>query len=193
MSTALISCALLAVCLWGADIKAADWPRFRGPNGSGVADTSGLPTEFGAGKNLVWKTPLPPGHSSPVLSETRIFLTAWEGDSLFTYCLNRADGRILWRRQCPRSRKEPLDKRNSPASPSPVTDGKNVYVFFADFGLVSYRADGRERWRRPLGPFHNVYGMGASPILADDKVVLVCDQGADSFVIAVGKNDGRVR
>src|SRR5205814_4962010 len=104
----------------------------------------------------------------------------------YTYSIDRADGKIRWRRECPRDRREPLDKRNNPASPSPVIDGENIYVFFGDYGLVSYAADGRERWRAPLGPFRNVYGMGASPILAGDSVILVCDQGVGSFVIAVG-------
>ncbi len=59
--------------------------------------------------------------------------------------------------------------------------------------MVSYGFDGNERWRLPLGPFHNVYGMGASPVVAGDKVVLVCDQSTGSFIIAIGKDDGRVR
>ena len=66
-------------------------------------------------------------------------------------------------------------------------------MFFADFGLISYDMDGRERWRLPLGPFNNLYGMGASPVLVDDVVVLACDQNTDSFIVAVGQRDGRVR
>lgn len=172
---------------------ASDWPRFRGPNGSGVAETTGLPAEFGPAKNVLWKTALPPGHSSPILSGDRIFLTAFEGETLLTIALDRATGKVLWRRECPRVRKEAVDKRNSPASPSPVSDGRNVYVFFGDFGLISYGFDGNERWRLPLGPFNNVYGMGASPVLAGDTLVLVCDQASGSFVIAVGKDDGKMR
>ena len=90
----------LTLCAWGAD-----WDRFRGPNGSGVSDSTGLPSEFGPQKNLIWKTTLPPGHSSPVLSGDRIFITAYEGDKLFTFSLDRASGKILWRREAPRSRK----------------------------------------------------------------------------------------
>lgn len=52
---------------------AQDWPRFRGPNGSGVATGGSLPVEFGPERHLVWKTPLPPGHSSPVVSSNRVF------------------------------------------------------------------------------------------------------------------------
>ena len=176
-----------------ASVRAADWPRFRGSNGSGVADAAGLPDKFGPASNVVWKTALPLGHSSPVLSGDRIFLTGADDGKLYTFCLSRETGRILWRRECPRSRSEALDKRNTAASPTAATDGKNVYVFFGDFGLISYGFDGNERWRLPLGPFHNVYGMGGSPIVAGDKVILICDQSWDSFAIAVGKDDGVVK
>jgi outer membrane protein assembly factor BamB len=156
-------------------------------------ESTALPETFGPGRNVVWKTVLPLGHSSPILAGDRVFLTAVDHDKLSTFCLNRADGKILWRRECPRNRSEPLDKLNTAASPTPASDGKNVYVFFGDFGLISYGFDGDERWRVPLGPFRNVYGMGGSPIVAGDQVILVCDQSVDSFVIAVGKDDGRVR
>jgi outer membrane protein assembly factor BamB len=188
MRALIVSLALL-VCV---PSRGGDWPRFRGPNGSGVADTTGLPEKFGPDRNLVWKTPLPLGHSSPVLTGDRIFLTGVDHDKLFTFCLSRETGKILWRRECPRNRSENLDQRNTAASPTAVTDGKNVYVFFGDFGLISYGFDGNERWRTPLGPFRNIYGMGASPILAGDKVILVCDQSYDSFAMAIGKDDGKI-
>src|ERR1700719_1154955 len=98
----------------------ADWDRFRGPNGSGVFEAKGLPTEFGVDKNMRWRVALPPGHSSPILVGDRIFLTAFEGEKLLTFSLDRATGKILWRREAPRARKEDLDKRNSPASPSAI-------------------------------------------------------------------------
>lgn len=183
----------LAVLLAFATAQAADWPRFRGPNGSGVTDTSELPAQFAPGKNMLWKTPLPFGHSSPVLSGDRLFLTGIEDGKLYTICLDRDTGKILWRRECPRLRKEVLDSRNSPASPTPAADGKAIYVFFCDFGMVSYDYSGTERWRAPLGPFRNIYGMGVSPIVVDDKVILVCDQSQGSFIVALGKDDGKVR
>ena len=86
-----------------------------------------------------------------------------------------------------------LDNRNGPAGPTPVTDGTNVYVFFADYGLLSCDMNGKERWHVPLGPFNNLYGMGASPVLVGDVVVLACDQNTDSFIIAVAQRDGRMR
>jgi outer membrane protein assembly factor BamB len=169
------------------------WSRFRGPNGSGISTSTRLPAEFGPDTNVVWKTELPFGHSSPALTLERIFLTAARGERLVTICLDRKTGRILWEREAPRSRVEKLDTRNGPAGPTPATDGTNVYVFFADFGLLSYDINGRERWRVPLGPFNNLYGMGASPVLVDDAVVLACDQNTDSFILSVAQRDGRVR
>ena len=173
--------------------RAEDWSQFRGPNGTGISSSKGLPVEFGAQKNLVWKTDLPAGHSSPVLGRTRIFLTAFEDNKLWTICLDRQSGKLLWKREVPRSRTDRLLKPNNPASPSPVTDGENVYAFFQDFGLVAYRADGAEMWRLPLGPFNSQWGMGASPILSGDKVILACDQDTNSFLIAVDKKSGRVK
>ena len=175
-----------------------DWTQFRGPNGTGVSLTTGLPQEFGPNKNVVWKTELPPGHSSPVLTRDRIFVTAFtkEKDThkLFVICLDRQTGKILWQREVPRNRDGRLQNPNSPASPSPVTDGSNVYVFFQEFGLISFDRAGKERWKLPLGPFNMFFGFGASPILVDDKVILPVDQDSpSSYLIAVDKNSGRVR
>jgi len=152
-----------------------------------------LPVEFGPTKNVVWKTLLPPGHSSPVLTNDRIFLTGYGEKELLVLCLDRGTGKILWQRKLDRPRKEELHKANSPASPSPVTDGKQVYAFFTDFGLVAFDLEGREQWRLPLGPFNNPFGLSASPILAEDKVLMICDQESGSFFVAVDKNTGKVK
>ncbi len=191
-----LSIAALVVVASGRILMAAadtDWSRFRGPNGSGTVETGALPTEFGPALNVVWKTPLPPGHSSPILAKDRILITALDGDTLVTFSLDRATGRIVWRREAPRPHVLKIDKRNHPASPSPATDGDNVYVFFQDFGLLAYDRDGKERWRMPLGPFDNAYGKGSSPVVVGDQLVLVCDQSNGSYMIAVDKNSGRLR
>jgi outer membrane protein assembly factor BamB len=189
MSLLRLAAALLAVT---GMLPAADWPMFRGPNALGVSDATNLPVEFGPDKNVVWKTSLPPGHSSPVLSADRIYLTAIEDEKLFVFCLDRATGRIVWRREAPRSRKQKLHKSNNPAAPSIATDGRNAFAFFADFGLVSYGPDGEERWRVPLGPFNTAFGMGASPVLANGKVIQACDAETGSFLVAVDQKAGHV-
>ena len=183
---------VLAIMATFSPLVAADWLQFRGPNGSGVAEAASPPVEFGGSEAVVWSTPLPSGHSSPVLAGEHVFLTGAEGEDLLTICLRRSDGTVLWRRVAPRSRISDLNRLNHPASPSPASDGENVYVFFGDYGLLSYDREGNERWRLPLGPFDNWMGMASSPIVAGANVVLVCDQDRGSFMIAVDRNTGRV-
>lgn len=127
-----------------------------------------------------------------MVTADRIFLTASEGDKLLTFALDRKTGKVLWRRDAARARHLPIYKANDAASPSPVSDGKNVFVFFAELGLISYRPDGKERWRVPLGPFNSFYGMGGSPVLDGNTLVMVCDQRTDSFIITVDARDGKV-
>lgn len=177
---------------------AQDWSQFRGPNGTGVSTTTGLPINFGPAKNVVWKTELPPGHSSPVLTRDRVFVTAHtkEKDAykLQVIALDRVTGKVVWQREVPRIHKGRLENVNGPASPTPVTDGSNVFVFFQEFGLISFDANGRERWKLQLGPVNVFYGFGASPMLVDDKVILPVDQDSPaSYLIAVDKNNGRIK
>ena len=183
---ALLLLGITAFC------AAADWPSFRGPNSSGVSPDTNLPVRFGPGTQ-VWKTPLPPGHSSPVVIGDRIYLTAWETEKLFTFALDRGSGRILWRREAPRDRKQKLHEKNSPASPSVAVDGRNIYAFFTDFGLISYGPDGNERWRAPLGPFNNPFGQGASPVIAGDTLLQSCDQESGSYFLALHKDTGKIK
>src|SRR5262245_5235757 len=123
-----------------AILLAADWPQFRGPNASGIGVGKSLPVEVGASKNLIWKVAIPPGKSSPVLAGDAVFMTAFEGRKLLTLCLNAKTGKLRWRRELIPDRSEYRTTLNDPASPSPVVDGKNVYVFFPEIGLVSYAA-----------------------------------------------------
>lgn len=187
----LMRIGLLAVLL--CTVASGQWDRFRGPNGTGVSDSGELPSEFGPQRNVLWRVEMPPGHSSPIVSNGRVYLTAVENDLLYTLCLDANSGRLLWKQEAPRPRREKLHSLNNAASPTPVADGSNVYVFFPDFGLLSYTRDGKERWRHAMGPFKNVYGIGVSPVLVDDVVVLVIDQDKNSFAAAIGQNDGKLR
>jgi outer membrane protein assembly factor BamB len=182
---------LLTASLMAA--SAPDWSRFRGPNGSGISTATNVPIEFGPDKNLVWRLPLPPGHSSPILQGDRIYLTAFRGDTLVTMAIDRSAGKILWEREAPTVKTKVVDKRNNPASPSPAVEANGIYVFFPDYGLIAYDAAGKEQWKMPLGPFNNIYGMGSSPVIVGDLVILACDQSVGSFIMAVNKRSGRVQ
>ncbi len=179
---------MLALGLFGAD-----WPQFRGPNASGLCPFCGqMPTTFGPKENVLWRTELPAGKSSPVLAADRIFLTAAEGDDLITLCLSRATGKVEWRRSVRAARHEAQNPLNHRAAPTAVTDGKSVYVFFADFGLVAYDFEGKQRWQLPLGPFNSQHGIVGSPVYADGKVILVCDGDTDAFIMGVHADSGKV-
>ncbi len=187
------SLVVLSVLLAPAVASAQDWTRFRGPNGTGVSNATNLPAEFGPQKNVLWKAAVPFGRSSPIISGDRVYLTATDGEKLITLALDRKSGKALWRTDLTRVHKQPIYKANDGASPSPVTDGKNVYAFFPDLGLVSFDANGKERWRLPLGPFDSFYGMSSSPVVSGDTVVLVCDARGKPFIVAADAKSGKVR
>lgn len=180
----------IALCLVSA--SAEDWTRFRGPNGSGVSTGTGFPVEFDKTKNILWRTPVRSGKSSPVLTDRRVFLTGFEREKLFTQCFDRQTGKLLWERTEIRTPRPEGNLLNNPAAITPVTDGENVYVFFKDIGLISYDAAGKLRWRVPLGPFTNSMGLGASPILAGNSIVLQADQIAGSYIAAFDRRNGEI-
>ncbi|MEP7365289.1 MAG: PQQ-binding-like beta-propeller repeat protein [Acidobacteriota bacterium] len=169
------------------------WNRFRGPNGSGISQDTGFPTKFNKEHNLLWRTPLRLGKSSPVLTARHIFLTASQDGKLYTLCFDRATGKLLWERSIGQPHTEISNRLNHEAAITPVTDGENVYVFFKDFGLLSYSASGALRWKAPLGPFINTQGVSASPILVGDSVVVVADQWENSFIAAYHTRNGELR
>jgi outer membrane protein assembly factor BamB len=184
----------LALLVFSTILSATDWPRFRGPNGSGVdASASELPVEFGPSAGVAWKANVPFGRSSPIVAGGRVFLTATERDRLVTMCFDARSGRLLWRRELKPERTHKVFRANDAASPTPAADEGNVYVFFPDVGLISYTFSGMERWRHLLGPFDNYYGMASSPIVAGDLVILSCDQTKGSYLLALDRANGRQR
>jgi outer membrane protein assembly factor BamB len=189
----VVTALALAPLLFAQPNAGPDWARFRGPNGSGVATSMGVPIEFGRDRNMLWRLPLPVGYSSPIVHGDRIYLTGVRESTLLTLAIDRAAGKVIWERPAPAPATTPVDKRNNPASPSVAVEDGGVYVFFPDYGLLAYDEDGNERWKLPLGPFNNIYGMGASPVVVGDLLVLACDQSTGSFVLALDKRTGRER
>jgi outer membrane protein assembly factor BamB len=176
-----------------APLICADWNQFRGPNGSGVDSGTGYPQEFSPAKNVAWKMAVPYGQSSPVVANGRVFVTASEGDQLLTISFDAKSGRELWRHGIKRARSTKMYKANDPASPTPAADADGVIAFFGDYGLIAYNNDGMERWKLPLGPFDNFYGMASSPIVAGDLVIQLCDQQQKAFMLALDRTTGKQR
>jgi len=172
---------------------AQKWPGFRGPNGAATSSAGGLPTRLDLEHNLRWKRSVPFGRSSPILTNRAVVVTGADESDLYVLAIDRATGEDLWIQTLQRARAEPIHSENDSAAPTPVTDGRNVYAFFPELGLVAFDEDGDEQWVHPLGPFVNYYGMSSSPILAGDTLLLLCDQQQGSFLLAVDPETGKQR
>lgn len=172
---------------------AADWPQFRGPGSNGISTPEvPLPADIGPEKHVVWKTPLPPGHSSPAIVGDKIFLTAVrDKEHLETLCLDRAKGKILWRVEAPHKTLEQIHGIGSYAQPSPAADTECVVAMFGSSGLYCYDHAGKELWHRELGPFVDEFGTASSPIIGGDRVVLARDHDLGSFIAAYDKQTGK--
>jgi outer membrane protein assembly factor BamB len=150
------------------------------------------PVEFGADKRCLWKTAVPPGVSSPCIHGEMIFLTASEKDKLLLLGIRRKDGQIAWKHEVPAAAPGSLHQTNSAAAATPATDGSRVYAYHAGFGLLACDYAGKEIWRHPLDTPLVVNGSGTSPIVADGKVILACDQQeGKSFLLAVDATTGK--
>jgi outer membrane protein assembly factor BamB len=191
ISSVLSGCFLLAV----SQIRAAtSWPQFRGPNSSGIAEQAKPPVRFGPDTNLLWKTSVPPGHSSPVVWSDRIFLTANPSNQLITLAIDARNGRELWRRSAPVDKIESCHSFSSPAASTPCTDGQRVYVYFGSFGLLAYDFAGKEIWRRPFERLPSQYGTATSPILAGGRLILQRDgDSTNSQVVALDPATGKTQ
>jgi outer membrane protein assembly factor BamB len=192
LSAAAVTAAGAFGILAGAGL-ASDWPRFRGPNGTGVSDSRQLPVKFSSKENLVWRIEVPGGTSSPIVVDGRLYFTGFENDERLVICIDAATGKQLWRKSYTKDRAESAHPLNGPATPTPASDGRNIYVFFPEIGLLSLDRDGSQRWKTPLGPFHSVQGLAGSPVVADNLVFLPIDQTRDSFVAAFDARTGKQR
>jgi outer membrane protein assembly factor BamB len=172
-------------------VEPGNWMQFRGPASATAVGANKLPGDIGPDRNVLWKVPLDPGHSSPIVSGDRIFLTAARGKRLLTIGMDRATGKILWEAVAPYKQLEKIHGISSHAASTPVTDGQLVVSFFGSSGLSCYDRDGKVQWHVPLGPFKNELGAGSSPILLGDAVFLNMDHDSGSFLLAVDKRTGK--
>jgi outer membrane protein assembly factor BamB len=167
------------------------WPQFRGPNSSGFGQGR-PPVTFGPDQDVLWRTALGPGISSPIVWEGSIFLTEVDQGNkhLTTLCIDRSTGKIQWRRSVTPPQLEKVHAISSPAAATPATDGERVYVYFGSYGLVCYDFNGNQKWERRFPQPENPYGASASPILVGELLVLN-HQGKDAYLLAVNRRDGK--
>ena len=181
----------------GMAFGADPWSQFRGPNGQGTSDEKGIPLQW-TDADWAWKTALPGGgHSSPVVWGDRIFITSADEQAAtrILLCLRLSDGSILWKREFA-SKACHLNSLSSYAVTTPPVDESRVYFSWGtpeEYVIVALDHDGKEVWRRDLGPFVSQHGHGPSPMVFNDMVIVPNDQDATSFVIALDSGTGKTR
>ena len=210
---------MLWMLLLAATLAPDQWPQFRGPDASGVAEDAQLPERWSQTENVAWKTDIPGlGWSSPVVWGDRIFVTSvipmvdqekprtgiyLDGRRVnpppgehrwMVYCIDFNTGEIRWAREVHRSTpKSARHLKNSFASETPVTDGERVYAYFGNVGVFAFDMDGMPVWSHPIGPFPSRTGWGtaASPVLHDRRLYIVCDNEEQSFLVAFDARTGK--
>ncbi len=195
---------LLSACVFGClatllvgPASSQDWTRFRGPNGTGVSEASTVPTAW-TEADYNWRVELKGiGHSAPVIWEDRIFVTSADEATALRHvlCLAVSDGRVLWQRDFP-SEVHSKHIRNSFASSTPAVDADHVYLSWSkpeEYTLLALDHDGKDVWKRNLGPFAGQHSSGTSPIVYEDLVILNNEQDGPSFLLAVDAATGKDR
>lgn len=185
---------LAALVLAGAPLAAADWPRFRGPDGLGTTADKDVPVSFGP-SDYLWKTPIPgKGNSSPIVSKGKVFLqtAAEDGSSRSLVCVDANTGKILWTKEL-KGQFARTNEKNSMASSTPAADGERVYAVFWDgkrISLTAWDYAGTQLWTKDLGPFVSQHGPGLSPTVLGDRVFLNIDQDGTAEVAAFDGKTG---
>ena len=189
--------AVLAIFLFASALRAQEWARFRGPDGSGVNPAVDVPAVWGE-KDYRWKIALPGGgHSSPVLWGDKLFVTCADQASArrTVLCINSRDGSTLWTRDFG-SHAFHQHGDNSYASATPAVDAEHVYVCWStpeEFMLIALNHDGADAWKADLGPFISQHGGGNSPIVVGDVVLLADDnEGKESFLFGFDRHAGKL-
>ncbi len=178
-----------------------NWPEFRGPTRDGHAESKNLPLRWSLAENVVWKQPVPGvGWSSPVVYQGSVYLTTARLDdggnptSLDVLAFDLASGRPLWNQPVFEvGSQRGKHMKNSYASPTPIVEGKRVYVHFGHLGTAALDLSGQVVWRQTGLRYSPVHGNGGSPIIVDDSLIFSCDGGSDPFIVALDKHTGEVR
>jgi outer membrane protein assembly factor BamB len=178
-------------------VAADEWPRFRGPNGAGLAAAVKLPDTWSE-KDIAWKVPVPGvGISSPVVWGDHIYLSSADSASgkQTLFCVNATDGKTLWTREFTAGVYK-KHKKNTFATSTPAADADRVYFAYATpehYRVTALTHDGKEAWAVDLGPYHSNHGFGASPIVYEDMLILTNEPDGDGKLIAVEAATGKTR
>lgn len=192
----LFMASSLAVLLAAAAF--ANWPQWRGPELNGVSAERNLPLRWGASENVAWKLAMPDrSGSTPIVWGERVFLNVAEGDDLSLWCVDRSKGALVWKRKL--SGGNVKMRKHNMSSPSPVTDGKGVWVMSGTGVLKSFDFEGRELWARDIqkdyGEFGLNWGYASSPLLYEDSLYVQVLHGMNtddpSYVLRVDKRTGK--
>lgn len=195
----------IVLCL-STSLYAGDWTEFRGPTGQGLAVETSLPVSWSTTENVVWKTPIPGlGWSSPIILGGQIYVTSAVSpkgyrdpeQSLRAICLSEQTGEILWdievfSQKSGGGGRDRVHGKNSQASPTPITDGKHIFVHFGTRGTAALTTKGEIVWKNNELEYAPVHGNGGSPILVGDNLVMSCDGGDVDFIAAINKNTGKL-
>jgi outer membrane protein assembly factor BamB len=156
--------------------QAENWPQWRGPYFNGSTTEKGLPVEWSNTNNVAWVTPMP-GYSgaTPVIWGDSVFVSSPDAQkNLLLLCLDRKDGKIRWQKTVAAGDRD--KGRNNMASPSPVTDGKSVFILFGTGNFAAYDFAGTELWTRDLAKDYGKLSInwlyGSSPMLYKDKLYI---------------------
>ncbi len=191
---------LLCGCLlvgWSGFAEGENWPMWRGPRGDGTSLERSVPTQWSATNNVIWKSAVPgEGHSSPIVWGERLFLTTalQQTQERCLLCFERKTGQLLWQKTVLRCPLEAKNDQNSYASSTPATDGQKVFVTFLDGKDVVVAAHdfaGQQAWLVRPGQFYSQHGFSHTPVLFEDKVIIVCDSKGENFIVALARQDGR--
>ncbi|MEP7307789.1 MAG: PQQ-binding-like beta-propeller repeat protein [Acidobacteriota bacterium] len=185
------------LCLLFTSAHAEDWTQFRGPTGQGHSSERGVPVEWSESRNVVWKTRVPgTGWSSPVVADGRVWLTSAvkdRGGSLRAVAFDVETGRELVNTEVFRPRRsDPLNAKNTLASPTPIVEGDRVYVHFGDDGTAALTTGGEIVWKIRMS-YDSQHGNGGSPVLYRDLLIVSCDGSDQAFVVAIDKATGKIR
>ncbi len=172
---------LLATCccfIFLTSLRAENWPQWRGERIDGISAEKNLPTTWSKTENIAWRVPLPgPAGSTPAVWGKQIFLTTVDAKSadgdLLLLCIG-TDGKEQWREKVSQGNKVVNGDEGNSASPSPCTDGKHVWVFFANGMLGCYTVDGKEVWKLDVqsryGKLSIAFGMTSTPVLDNGRL-----------------------